>query len=87
MRAPAVLVLPVRIELTTSPLPSAEDRSFPKTSQHLSRELDRLKPALRTMGIFVEHGEKTRRGRLVRVWADDQNPSAGTANPGGSVLF
>jgi hypothetical protein len=49
---------------------SHRDRFFPATPQHLSRELVRLKPALKLVGIFVELGPKTREGRLIRLWVE-----------------
>jgi hypothetical protein len=57
------------------------ERHFPSTAQHLSRQLDRLRPALRTVGIVVEHGERTRVGRTVRVYRIGQEPEGATPEP------
>lgn len=46
---------------------SKYDRSFPPTSAHLSRTLERLRPALLKAGVVVEFGEKTRKGKMVSV--------------------
>ncbi len=47
------------------------DRYFPATSAHLSRALERLRPALVKVGIGVEFGPKTRRGKTVKIWLID----------------
>lgn len=53
---------------------SYHDRSFPPTSAHLSRVLERLRPALMKTGIAIEFGPKTRKGKMVSVrLLDDQN--------------
>lgn len=44
------------------------DREFPPTAAHLSRTLERLRPALAKTGIMVEFGERKRHGRPIRVW-------------------
>ncbi len=47
------------------------DRSFPPTAAHLSRALDRLRPALVKTGISVEFGPKIRSGKTIRVWLSE----------------
>ncbi|MBN8544256.1 MAG: hypothetical protein J0M34_08340 [Alphaproteobacteria bacterium] len=48
------------------------DWDFPATSAHLSRSLDRLRPALEKTGIMVEFGEKKRDGRYIRIWLSEE---------------
>ena len=43
------------------------DRFYPATSSHLSRQLERIRPALKVAGIEVEFGPKTRAGKRVKV--------------------
>ena len=50
------------------------DRSFPRTAAHLSNQLQRLKPAMAKIGIFVELARRDREGRLVRIWREGQDP-------------
>lgn len=50
------------------------DRSFPRTAAHLSNHLQRLKPAMAKIGIFVELERRDREGRSVRIWREGQNP-------------
>lgn len=53
------------------------DRFFPTTSSALSKSLDRLKPGLKTAGVIIQEGEKTRVGKLVKVFLDtDAEPSS-----------
>jgi len=48
------------------------DRFFPRTPAHLSTELKRLKQPMEKIGLNVEHGRKTRRGRIVRITMSDE---------------
>jgi hypothetical protein len=50
------------------------DRHLPKTPQHLSNALARLKPAMSKIGIYVELEQRTRDGRVVLIWKDGQDP-------------
>jgi hypothetical protein len=50
--------------------------SLPKTAQHLSNALARLKPAMAKIGISVELESRTREGRWVSIWKQGQNPNA-----------
>jgi hypothetical protein len=59
------------------------DRHFPKTPQHLSNALARLKPAMAKIGIHVELEQRTREGRVVLIWRDGQDPN----DPAGSVRY
>ena len=43
-------------------------RQVPKTPQHLSRHLTRIKPMLGQVGLHVEFGDRTNRGRIIRCW-------------------
>lgn len=43
------------------------DRYFPTTASHLSKELDRLKPALDRLGIHIEFGRKRRQGKMITI--------------------
>jgi len=54
----------------------ATQRMLPKTPSHLSNQLARLRPSLAKIGISLEIGQRTNRGRPVRIWRD------GTADPG-----
>ncbi len=47
-------------------------RGIPQTAAHLSNSLSRLNPSLKKIGLIVEIGEKTRRGRMVEVHVDDE---------------
>lgn len=47
------------------------DRYFPATSSHLSRQLERLRPALKKAGIMVEFGAKGRRGKNIKAWLNE----------------
>jgi hypothetical protein len=47
---------------------------LPQTPVSLSKLLKRLAPALSPTGIHVQFGDKTRIGRLVRIWSDGQDP-------------
>ncbi len=51
------------------------DRNLPKTPQHLSNTLTRLKPAMAKIGIHVELEHKSREGRAVLIWKEGQDPS------------
>lgn len=51
---------------------SNQDRYFPKTSAHLSREITRMKLALKKVGVCIEFIEKNREGRPIRIWMEDQ---------------
>jgi hypothetical protein len=48
-----------------------QDKYFPKTSAHLSREITRMKPALRKVGVCIEFVEKSREGRPIRIWMEE----------------
>jgi hypothetical protein len=50
-------------------------RSLPKTPQHLSKELARLKPAMAKIGIHVELESRNREGRTVLIWKEGQDPT------------
>jgi hypothetical protein len=52
-----------------------KDRSFPSTPQHLRRQIERLRPALRKVGLFIENGPRTKERRSVRVWLEGQDPA------------
>ena len=47
---------------------------LPQTPVNLSKLLKRLAPALAPTGLHVEFGEKTKIGRLVRIWGEGQDP-------------
>ena len=52
---------------------------LPQTPVNLSKHLKRLAPALKPTGLHVRFEEKTKVGRLVRIWKDGQDP--GQAKP------
>lgn len=52
---------------------------LPNTAAHLSNALKRLKPAIAKVGIHVEFGEKRRKGKMVRIWAEDGDGEANDA--------
>ena len=47
---------------------------LPQTPVNLSKQLKRLAPALKPTGLHVRLEEKTKVGRLVRIWKDGQDP-------------
>lgn len=55
--------------------PETRQTGMPKTPAQLSKTLNRLKPALSAVGIHLEVEERTKLGRLVRIWKDGQNPN------------
>jgi hypothetical protein len=50
-------------------------RALPKTPQHLSKALARLKPAMAKIGILVELESRNREGRTVLIWKEGQDPA------------
>jgi len=47
---------------------------LPQTPVNLSKHLKRLAPALKPAGLHIRFEEKTKAGRLVRIWQDGQDP-------------
>jgi hypothetical protein len=43
------------------------DRFMPATPSHLSKQLARLKPAMKRAGIIIAHGPKTKLGKTLRI--------------------
>ncbi|UIJ71919.1 bifunctional DNA primase/polymerase [Aurantimonas sp. HBX-1] len=52
----------------------APGAGLPRTPAHLSKALDRLRPAMAKAGVWVEFREKDRRGRLVRITSEAKGP-------------
>ena len=48
--------------------PSAADRSFPKTTAHLSKQLGRMRQPLEKFGVMVDFLPRTNKGQFIRVW-------------------
>ena len=44
------------------------DSHFPTTASYLSKELNRIKPALKVAGIIVEFGPKKKHGKTLKLW-------------------
>jgi len=47
------------------------DKYFPTTPSYLSKELDRLKPALKIAGVIVEFGPKRNHGKTISLWLSE----------------
>lgn len=45
---------------------------FPETALKLSKDMERLKTGMVTVGMHFERGERTKEGRTLRVWVDGQ---------------
>ena len=56
------------------PQPDRYNRNLPPTPAHLSTTLKRLVPAMNKIGIFVEFGKKTRKGKPVHIWVEGEFP-------------
>lgn len=54
------------------PISGPFDRFFPTTPAALSRHLTRIKPGMDKIGLHVEFGKRSNKGRSVRVWIDGQ---------------
>ena len=50
-------------------------RQLPKTPQHLSNNLTRIKPMMATVGLQLEIGERTRAGKMVTLRLDPETVS------------
>ena len=46
------------------------NKRLPATAAHLSNNLQRLIPVMKEIGLMVEMGHKTRKGRMVRIWLE-----------------
>ena len=44
------------------------NKRLPATAAHLSKAFQRLIPMMQEIGMMVELGEKTRKGKMVKVW-------------------
>ena len=44
------------------------NKRLPATAAHLSKTFQRLIPMMQEIGLMVELGEKTRKGKMVKVW-------------------
>lgn len=64
------------------PDPIRRDRRLPATPAHLSNALQRLKPVMAKIDLEVEFGQKTRKGKPVRIWINDED-----RKPGGKDEF
>ncbi len=47
------------------------DKYFPTTPSYLSKELDRLKPALKIAGVIVKFGPKRNHGKTISLWLSE----------------
>ena len=47
------------------------NRSLPRTAAHLSNNIKRLGPAMAKIGLKAEFGERTRTGKLIKVWLEE----------------
>jgi hypothetical protein len=54
------------------------DRSLPPTPAHLSRHLDRQRPAMARAGIMMRD-KRTRKGKEVELWLDGHEPAGSIA--------
>jgi hypothetical protein len=46
-------------------------RTLPKTAAHLSTALERARPSLEHIGLHVNFGPRTRKGRMIVITADE----------------
>jgi hypothetical protein len=44
------------------------NKRLPATAAHLSKAFQRLIPMMQEIGLIVEMGEKTRKGKMIKVW-------------------
>lgn len=51
-------------------------KGLPTTPAHLSNYLKRIGPSLRTIGIHVEFGPKSQRGRTMKIWRTSATTSS-----------
>ncbi|MEQ1866976.1 MAG: hypothetical protein ABL996_20235, partial [Micropepsaceae bacterium] len=58
-----------------SPFWNQQDKSTPKSPALLSRHLARLAPALRKQGLLVDLTERSNKGKRVKIWRADQDPT------------
>lgn len=47
------------------------NKSLPKTAAHLSTAIKRLAPAMAKIGLKVEFGERSRKGKHIKVWLEN----------------
>jgi hypothetical protein len=52
-----------------------------KTAAHLSTALARMRPALVKIGIHVEFGNRTRKGRMISIRIDEEEAVSGVRGP------
>ena len=48
------------------------NKRLPATAAHLSKAFQRLIPMMQEIGLRVELGDKTRKGKMVKVWLEDE---------------